>query len=230
MKKMAFYFIPILAILGCAKDSEVVFSDLNNLNGMLDVRKCWCSTSAFKYLVMTIDNNDTVYYNPVNLPENFKDKNYKIKFSANLLTDSSIVYKNAPNDALIEDFKVRNIKLTNIQIRSDLTLNDSIEIAFRRLYNNYDFDICIMLDSVTEDSRCPKSVVCVWEGNAKAKFSFTRGNTMTEFSLNTASSFRKDTTVAGFKIQLLGLMPYPVVPGIIKQADYIAEIKISKSL
>jgi len=227
---MVFYLITFLAIFGCTKDNEVVSSDLKELNGQIDVRKCWCSSSDFRYLVMTFADNDTVFYNPVNLPGNFKDNNYKIKFSADLLNDSSIVYKNAFNDALIEDFKVRNIKLTNIQIRSDLILNDSIDIGFQRLYNNYDYHISLMLDYITEDSRCPTSVVCVWEGNAKAKFSFTSGNTMTEFFLNTAASFRKDTTIAGFKIQLLGLKPYPIIPGPIKQADYTATIKITKSL
>jgi hypothetical protein len=110
----------------------------------------------------------------------------------------------------------------------DLILNDSISIVYNRLYHNNDYNISILLDSVTQDSRCPTGVECFWEGNAAARFIFAVNNDSTKFSLNTASSFRRDTTIAGFKIKLLELKPYPQYLHPIKQEDYIAEIRITK--
>jgi hypothetical protein len=108
-----------------------------------------------------------------------------------------------------------------------LVLNDPVNLYYNRLYNNGDHNISIMLDSVTQDSRCPSGVECIWAGNAVARFIFIADNNSTKFSLNTLSSFRRDTTIAGFKIELLSLKPYPEYPHPIKQEDYIAEIKIT---
>jgi hypothetical protein len=109
-----------------------------------------------------------------------------------------------------------------------LMLNDSVSIVYSRSYHNNDYNISILLDSVTQDSRCPRGVECFWEGNAAARFIFTADNNSTKFSLNTAHSFRRDTTIAGFKIELLELKPYPQYLHPIKQEDYIAEIRITK--
>jgi hypothetical protein len=90
-------------------------NDLNNLTGTTQINSCFCATSAYRYLIVISGGNQSLYYNPVNLSEDYKDKNYNIVFSADLLNDSSIVYTNLANDALVEAFKVRNIKLTKIQ-------------------------------------------------------------------------------------------------------------------
>jgi len=202
-------------------------SDLNNRKGTVEIHRCFCGPSAYRYLIVNQDKQDSTKYNPVNLPEEYTDTNYKIVYSANLLNDSSIVYTNTPTDALIEDFRVRNIKLTGIRKCSDLTLNDTVELVYGKIYRNYEKNISIQLDSVTEESRCPLNVECFWAGNAIVKFKFTVNDIPTIFYLNTSGGFVSDITISGYRIQLLGLMPYPVYPNPIKQADYIAKIKIT---
>ena len=66
-------------------------------------------------MIVVNDNNNKIYYNPVNLSEDYKDVNHKIVFTGDLLNDSSILYKNLTNDALIKKFKARNIRLTDIR-------------------------------------------------------------------------------------------------------------------
>ena len=158
----------------------------------------------------------------------FKDDSYKIVFSANLLNDSSIVYGNSPTDALIEDFKVRNIRLTSIRKLSNMLLNDTLELHYGKIYTNYENKLSIQLDSVTEDSRCPYNVECIWAGNAKVKFDFIINNKLNQFSLNTSTGFLTETIISGFIIQLIELKPYPVYPNPILQKDYIARVKISR--
>jgi len=202
-------------------------TDLNNRIGVIEIHRCFCGPSAFRYLIVTQDSKEPQRFNPVNLPEDFKDENYNIAFSAALLSDSSIIYTNTPTDAVVEDFRVRNIKLTSIRKFSSLRLNDTVDMAYGKTYSNFERNISMRLDSVTEDSRCPYQVECVWAGNAQVKFNFTLNNAMIPFSLNTLSSFKTDTLISGYTIQLLELKPYPMQLIPIVQKDYIARIKIT---
>lgn len=113
MKISVFCVILILGLYCCHKETHYT-GDLNNKMGTIEIHRCYCSPSAYRFLIVIYENNDTIYYNPINLSEDYKDKNYKIVFTANLLNDSSSVYTNLANDAVVEDFKVRNISLVEI--------------------------------------------------------------------------------------------------------------------
>jgi len=225
--RIAFWLLLIPVFAGCSMETFNMKGDLDNRTGFIQIHRCFCGESAYSYLIMTADNRDTLLYNPINLPEDYKDDSYKIAFSANLLNDSSIVYTNTPTDAVIPDFKVRNIKLTAIRKCSDLILNDTIGLIYGKTYRNYEKNISIKLDSVTEDSRCPYNVECLWEGNATAKFKFFQQKTLSVFFLNTSGGFVRDTIISGYKIQFIYLKPYPVFPNPIHQTDYMAGIKIT---
>jgi len=228
MKRIFYYFLIIPVFIACSPEMITINRDFNNKTGFIQFHGCFCGPSAYRYLIAIQDTNDTLLFNPVNLPEEFKDDSYKIVFSANLLNDSSVVYGNTPTDALVEDFKVRNIKLTSISKCSNLILNDTIELHYGKIYTNYENRLSIQLDSVTEDSRCPYNVECVWAGNAKVKFNFLSTNKKDVFSLNTSNGFITQTITSGFKIQLIELKPVPVYPNPILQKDYVAKVKITR--
>jgi len=228
MKKIFYCLLILPLFINCSPEMFTITGDLNNSTGTIQFHGCFCGPSAYRYLIAIQDTNDTFLFNPVNLPEDFKDDSYKIVFSANLLNDSSIVYGNSPTDALIEDFKVRNIKLISIRKLSNMLLNDTLELHYGKIYTNYENKLSIQLDSVTEDSRCPYNVECIWAGNAKVKFDFIINNKLNQFSLNTSTGFLTETIISGFKIQLIELKPYPVYPNPILQKDYIARVKISR--
>ncbi|MDD4970601.1 MAG: hypothetical protein PHT07_14340 [Paludibacter sp.] len=228
MKRFISYAMLIFLLAGCSMETYNTPRDLNNRIGVIEIHRCFCGPSAYRYLIVIQDNKDTLKYNPVNLPENYTDNNYRVIFSADLLNDSSIVYTNTPTDAVVEDFRVRNIKLSTIRKCSDLSLNDTIDLVYGKTYRNYENGISIRLDSVSEDSRCPFNVECVWAGNAKVSFDFASNNRLSQFSLNTSSGFRNDTLISGYEIKLIDLKPYPVYPTTILQRDYIARIKITQ--
>ena len=228
MKRNIFYllFIPMLA--ACSLETFNTPRDLNYRIGEVEIHRCFCDSSTYRYLIVTKDRNDTLRYNPINLPKDFKDDNYKIVFSADLLNDSSIVYTNTPTSEVVTNFKVRNIKLYYIRKCSNLVFNDTMDLVYGKTYRNYERSISIKLDSVMEDSRCPYNVECIWAGNAKAKFVFGLNNQLKVFSLNTLDSFMRDTIISDYKIQFIQLRPYPVYPNPIHQKDYIARIKITR--
>lgn len=73
---------------------------------------------------------------------------------------------------------------------------------------------------VESDSRCPKDVKCVWEGNAAVtlEHSFINRNPV-RFTLNTTNQPR-DTIINGYKFALLDVVPGRVADDTIAQDSY----------
>ena len=112
--------------------------------------------------------------------------------------------------------------------QSTLQLDKSIELKYGEIIKNTDYQISIVLDSVLNDSRCPRGAECIWAGNAQVRFVYSSANSKVSFVLNTLSSFRTDSLIDGYRIKLEKLTPYPELGIEIKQADYKAEIEIKK--
>ncbi len=95
---------------------------------------------------------------------------------------------------------------------------------------NLDQNICVTMDSVYDDSRCPEGVNCIWEGNAKMRFKVTTAKKSHVLYLDTqptSNIYHNDTIVGGYRVTLNQLSPHPVADNPIKLSDYAAEIQIS---
>lgn len=117
---------------------------------------------------------------------------------------------------------------TDLNLKSTLPLNDTIELANFETKVNYEHNLILRMDSVLNDSRCPSNVQCVWEGNAAVRFLFTVDSIQTDFVLNThgGNQFNADTVIGGYNIKLLDLSPYPEEPGEILQVEYYTELLV----
>jgi hypothetical protein len=74
-----------------------------------------------------------------------------------------------------------------------------------------DSNLFLWFESVPEDSRCPKNVTCVWEGNARARFRL-RDNGHDEYvELNTSSRFEQRRRIAIGALVLRNVDPQPPV-------------------
>lgn len=102
---------------------------------------------------------------------------------------------------------------------SILKINQCIDIA------ETDYSLCF--ESV-DDSRCPTNAVCVWEGNAAANLVLKSAAGNKSFTLNTHSNFKRDTIINNLKIELIGVLPYPILNKTTNPNDYVVEVKISK--
>jgi hypothetical protein len=85
-------------------------------------------------------------------------------------------------------------------------------------------DVRITFRSVTEDSRCPLDVNCVWEGNGRVALTLSSLEDSEEVVLNTTTSPR-ETVFAGIRIVLSSLAPYPAGEPI-DPDDYVAKFEI----
>jgi len=90
----------------------------------------------------------------------------------------------------------------------------------------------ICFDSLLTDSRCPKNAVCIWEGYAAGKFTFTAKNQTSTFDLSAthdlSQTYTTDTIIAGYKIEFSDLAPYPDIMDPSTPGDKTAILKITK--
>lgn len=90
-------------------------------------------------------------------------------------------------------------------------------------------DLKITFLAVTEDSRCPDGVKCIWAGNAKVRLSVRNSkDECVEFELNT----NLEPTVYDFgkyHLRLANLSPYPSIKGEMKPRDYTATVEVTKT-
>ena len=88
--------------------------------------------------------------------------------------------------------------------------------------------LTIRFSSVSEDSRCPQGVACIWHGNAGIVIEVVRKNAKgAQAVLNTDLSPR-EFGYKGYKIKLLRLDPYPKAPDPIHPQDYEATLVVTK--
>jgi hypothetical protein len=90
----------------------------------------------------------------------------------------------------------------------------------------------IMFVGTVEDSRCPPTVTCVWEGNARVRFSFRSINRAPErkvvdgqFELNTSGRFAKSADMENLRIELVKLEPVTATPA----GKYVATLRFDVS-
>jgi hypothetical protein len=118
--------------------------------------------------------------------------------------------------------------------KKDVELREgTIEIAVKRCgagdIGGDNLRLCF--DSLISDSRCPANAMCVWAGSAVAKFSLTKNEQSTSFTLATLKygNYNEDTVLLGYKIEFVNLSPYPgTVPMPIPADQIKAELKITK--
>lgn len=80
--------------------------------------------------------------------------------------------------------------------------------------------------AVTQDSRCPADVVCVWEGDASARIRASAdGRSYTPFDLHTTLD-PKTAEFAGRTITLVSVEPYPTSDARIDPARYVITLRI----
>lgn len=81
---------------------------------------------------------------------------------------------------------------------------------------------------VTEDSRCPTGVNCVWEGDAAVELHVQAGAAAPlTVQLHTHDRFDREATAGGLRLRLESLEPYPRADRPIAAGDYRIVLSIS---
>ncbi len=110
----------------------------------------------------------------------------------------------------------------------DAALNQEFDIRVGQWVTIEGERLRVTFDRVSEDSRCPEGVQCVWAGNAKVVLRLSksrkRSSTMT---LNTGTD-PKQAAYRGYEVRLVKLDPYPSEKRRIRKRDYVATVVVSR--
>lgn len=98
-----------------------------------------------------------------------------------------------------------------------------IELPVGRPANNG--ELSITFDGISEDSRCPTDVQCVWAGNASIRLTLSSGD-RTELAILNSTLAPQETSFVGYTIGFRDLTPYPVSTEPLDPAEYVALIAV----
>ena len=83
--------------------------------------------------------------------------------------------------------------------------------------------LLVRFDTVTEDSRCPSDVQCVWEGNATARTTIDSAGTATIAEFRTSQ--REPVRVFGWTFELRNLRPERTTQSVPAPRDYVLTLR-----
>ncbi len=144
-------------------------------------------------------------------------------FSA-LIGLSLISCKAKINQNIKSDINTESVDTNNV-------LEDTMTLSMGESKSIESHKLNITFDSITEDSRCPKDVQCIWSGVAKAKITFSgymsRPRTAELATLeNPAKGFTNTTIYHYSKITLIEVSPQKQKNQ--KIVNYKIKLKIEK--
>ena len=92
-------------------------------------------------------------------------------------------------------------------------------------------NVSVRFLNVTEDSRCPSDVVCVWEGQVTILLSIMHNDQeLGDFALTIRGGDETlaDKTFDGYSIEVMQVEPYPKASEPTQPSDYVATLLVSK--
>ncbi len=87
-------------------------------------------------------------------------------------------------------------------------------------------DLSLRFSRVSEDSRCPTGVTCVWEGDAVVEVQASRAGATSTFDLHTSGRFSREATAGAYRIVLVRLDPVPAEGTPLRPSDYTGTFRV----
>lgn len=101
------------------------------------------------------------------------------------------------------------------------SLNQPFSLRVGQTAGFPDAQLRITFRAVSEDSRCPRVVTCVWRGNGQVQLDVRVGGSLQTLVLNTTTEPRQ-APVRSHRLQLDALAPEPEASHPIPPGDYVA--------
>lgn len=106
--------------------------------------------------------------------------------------------------------------------RDTIRLGEEFVLRFGERVSLPDTNVTLAFQDVTEDSRCPEGVVCVWQGNARILL----GVNQSTVTLNTTLDPKK-ASFGRYVIRLNSLSPYPMIDRRTQKKEYVAALVVT---
>ena len=109
------------------------------------------------------------------------------------------------------------------------TLNEDFLMVYKETVAIESEDLTITFSEVTEDSRCPLNVVCVWAGRVTVQLDVVYLGNEYSFLLTKGDQQQPDTIVFDtLIIKLVSVTPYPKEPGAIEKTSYVITLNVEE--
>jgi hypothetical protein len=89
--------------------------------------------------------------------------------------------------------------------------------------------LSLRFERVTEDSRCPVGVTCVWEGDAVVRVVVSAGGKDATLDLHTQANFARELVHEGYRVRLVKLEPLPQADRPTDPRAYVASFLVEKT-
>jgi len=216
MKKLLFLASLVCLIAGCEQNpvngsdnlieseyiATIVGFDLN------------CSTCILEFpddnsqIRKEIGESPNNYYQTINLSKGDYKPGQKVRVRVRKAESDEL----KPCITLYPSYSYKSVFITEFEDISNIVFNDTIGLSYKKCLYDPEDNFYICLDSVLNDSRCPKGAMCIWEGNAEIKLKFEKLNeSPLYFNLNTNLRFTRDTFIDRYSISIIDLSPYPEI-------------------
>jgi hypothetical protein len=105
-------------------------------------------------------------------------------------------------------------------------VNTDFDVAVGGMARIQESQLLVRFDTVTEDSRCPTDVECVWEGNATARITVDSAGVAAVGELKTSP--KQPVTAFGWMFELRQLRPSRSTQSVPKPRDYVITLRATR--
>lgn len=91
-----------------------------------------------------------------------------------------------------------------------------------------DTSLTLTLLAVTDDSRCPENVTCIWAGDVTVQLRLDEARGATREATLQLNRGEHDVTHAGVRVQLVSVAPHPKAEQPIDPATYRVSLDVSR--
>ena len=111
----------------------------------------------------------------------------------------------------------------------EFKLGETFELAPGLTYRSAGGDLTVRFEAVTEDSRCPEGVSCVWQGQAVVKLHLAgQGAQALDLTLQDGKPALARASALGHLFTLERVSPYPKAETPIQAGDYRIRLKVER--
>ena len=225
--KTLLLFAVIISMLffGCEKSNETVNIQCDATVVGFDLNCSTCILSLPGDIAGTLGTSEgavPAYYLAVNLGRNDFKIGQSLRINARNATDAEL----PACITLYASYNYRNIYVLSYEKLGNPPLNDTLEVSYKQCVMDAGTQYTVCLDTVLEDSRCPTGAVCIWAGEAIARFKI-QGKNYTPVFL-TIKEGAVETEDPEYSFSFLKLTPYPSITYHPRPEDYTARVLIRK--
>lgn len=105
-------------------------------------------------------------------------------------------------------------------------INTDFDVAVGGMARVQDSPLLVRFDTVTEDSRCPEDVECVWQGNATARVTVDSAGTTAVAEFRTSQP--QPVSLFGWTLEIRGLRPERSTQFVPKPREYVLTLRATR--